>query len=215
MTKAIIFDLGGVLIDLDIKACIEACRDEIGFTKAAELLDPCHQKGIFQQLEAGSISPEQFAEEVLKMCSPGVTAQQVAHAFRKLLIGLAPYKAELLKELSIKYDLFLLSNNNAISMPESRKIFEDAGIPMDSIFKKLFLSYEMHLLKPSDRIFQEAIRQIQEIEAEEGKSIVPEEMLFIDDSLTNVEAARRNGLQALHYPQGEDLGAAIETALKI
>lgn len=200
MVNIIIFDLGGVLIDLDIVACIRACKEELGFDKAAELLDPCHQKGIFQSLEAGEVSAEEFAEEVLKLCRPGTSVEQLAHAFRKLLVGVDPKKVELLKELGRKYDLYLLSNNNEISMVESRRLFEELGIPMDQIFKKLFLSYEMHLLKPSDEIFQEAIAQI-------GGE--PSEMLFVDDSQLNVDAARRNGLNALCYKPGSDLREAL------
>lgn len=204
MIKTIIFDLGGVLIDLDIVACIRACREELGFDKAAELLDPCHQKGIFQRLEAGEVSPEEFAAEVLKMCRPGTSVEQLARAFRKLLLGVDPRKVELLKELGEKYDLYLLSNNNEISMASSKKMFEDLGIPMDKMFKKLFLSYEMHLLKPSDEIYQEVIRQI-------GGE--PSEMLFVDDSQINVDAAIRNGMQSICYKPGTCLGTALSDVL--
>lgn len=206
MIKTIIFDLGGVLIDLDIVACIRACKEEIGFDKAAELLDPCHQKGIFQRLEAGEVSAQEFADEVLKMCRPGTSVEQVAHAFRKLLVGVDPKKVELLKELGRKYDLYLLSNNNEISMVESRRLFEELGIPMDQIFKKLFLSHEMHLLKPSDEIFQEAIAQI---------GAEPSEMLFVDDSQINVDAAIRNGMQAICYKPGTCLRTALSEVLNL
>ena len=209
MIKALVFDLGGVLIDLDIKSCIKACKEEIGFDKAAEFLDPCHQKGIFMRLEEGTVSKEEFAAEVLKMCRPGTTEDDVAHAFRQLLVGVAPYKVDLLKELAARYDLYLLSNNNEISMPESKRIFESLGIPMDRIFKKLFLSYEMKMLKPGDAIFRTAIEEISRISG----GILPEEMLFIDDSPTNVEAARRNGMAAVCCPQGADLRTILATAL--
>lgn len=253
MIKALVFDLGGVLIDLDIKSCIKACKDEIGFDKAAEFLDPCHQKGIFMRLEEGTVSKEEFAAEVLKMCRPGTTEDDVAHAFRRLLVGVAPYKVDLLKELAARYDLYLLSNNNEISMPESKRIFESLGIPMDRIFKKLFLSYEMKMLKPGDAIFQTAIAEISRISggsrhtdsmsddssiadthsgtsigmtssgnaatraentsASDSTGILPCEMLFIDDSPANVEAARRNGMAAVCCPQGADLRQIIETAI--
>lgn len=243
MIKALVFDLGGVLIDLDIKSCIKACKEEIGFDKAAEFLDPCHQKGIFMRLEEGTVSKEEFAAEVLKMCRPGTTEDDVAHAFRQLLVGVAPYKVDLLKELAARYDLYLLSNNNEISMPESKRIFESLGIPMDRIFKKLFLSYEMKMLKPGDAIFRTAIEEISRISggsrhtdsmsgtngsgndagisagtvtntaSDVPAGILPCEMLFIDDSPTNVEAARRNGMAAICCPQGADLRTILATAL--
>ena len=87
---------------------------------------------------------------------------------------------------------------------ELKKMFEDLGIPMDKLFKKLFLSYEMHLLKPSDEIYQEAIRQI-------GGE--PSEMLFVDDSQINVDAAIRNGMQSICYKPGTCLRTALSEVL--
>lgn len=213
MIKTIVFDLGGVLIDLDIKACIDACRTEIGCEEAARLLDPYHQKGIFRRLEEGSMGREEFAEEILSMCRPGTTEDEVAHAFRKLLVGIAPYKAVLLKELSERYDLYMLSNNNALTMPESERMFEELGIPVGSIFRKLFLSHEMHLCKPDDAIYQEAIREICRLSGSDDNPLLPSEILFIDDSPVNVEAAIRNGMQSVCYTQGDDLRALLDKAL--
>ena len=202
--KAIVFDLGGVLIDLDIDSCIRACKEEIGFEKAGEFLDPCHQKGIFMLLEKGEVSKEEFAAEVISMCRPGTTQEEVAHAFRRLLVGVTEYKVQLLKDLASKYDLYLLSNNNEISMPESLSIFEKLGIPMDRIFKKLFLSYEMKMLKPGDEIFQTAISEISRL-----SGCTASQMLFLDDSQRNVDAAIRNGMQSRLCPQGCDLRGVL------
>ncbi|MGN0191190.1 MAG: HAD family hydrolase [Candidatus Cryptobacteroides sp.] len=213
MVKAIVFDLGGVLIDLDIDSCIRACKEEIGFEKAEEFLDPCHQKGIFMLLEKGEVTKEEFASEVISMCRPGTTPEDVAHAFRKLLVGVADYKVQLLKDLSSRYDLYLLSNNNEISMPESKAIFRGLGIPMDSIFKKLFLSYQMKMLKPGDEIFQTAISEISRLSGTPDSPVVPEEMLFLDDSQRNVDAAVRNGMSSRLCPQGADLRIVLSDLL--
>ena len=206
--EAIVFDLGGVLIDLDIDACIRACKEEIGFEKADEFLDPCHQKGVFMLLEKGEISKEQFASEVISMCRPGTSVDEVTHAFRRLLVGVTDYKVQLLKDLASRYDLYLLSNNNEISMPESLSIFEKLGIPMDSIFRKLFLSYQMKMLKPGDEIFRTAIADISVL-----SGVTASQMLFLDDSQKNVEAAIRNGMQSRLCPQGCDLRAVLADLL--
>lgn len=119
----------------------------------------------------------------------------------------------MLKELSQKYDLYLLSNNNAMTWPFAVEEFEHKGLPIDSVFKKAFLSFEMHCLKPGDTIYQKAISEIQHLSGTPDSPVQPSEMLFIDDSPINVEAARRNGMQAAHYIQGDDLRALLSKEL--
>ena len=142
------------------------------------------------------------------MCRPGTSVEEVSHAFRRLLVGVADYKVQLLKDLASRYDLYLLSNNNEISMPESLSIFEKLGIPMDSIFRKLFLSYQMKMLKPGDEIFRTAIADISVL-----SGVTASQMLFLDDSQKNVEAAIRNGMQSRLCPQGCDLRAVLADLL--
>lgn len=213
MIKVLVFDLGGVLLDLDLDACYKSCREKLGFERVDELVGPCHQKGLFMELEAGNITAEKFYEGVLAMSAPGKTPQDVNDAFRPFLIGLADYKVPMLKELSQKYDLYLLSNNNAMTWPFAVEEFEHKGLPIDSVFKKAFLSFEMHKLKPGDAIYQEAISEIQRLSSTPCCPVLPSEMLFIDDSPINVEAARRNGMQAVHYIQGDDLRELLNKEL--
>ena len=213
MIKVLVFDMGGVLLDLDLDACFKACREDLGFERVAEFVGPCHQKGLFMELEAGNLTADEFYAGVLSMSAPGKTRDDVIAAFRHFLVGMDGYTVQLLKALSKKYDLSLLSNNNAMCMPFAREEFERKGLPLESVFKKLFLSYEMHLLKPGDAIYQAAIREIRQISGTPDSPVLPSEMLFIDDSPANVEAARRNGMQAIGYHQGDDLRALLNEVL--
>lgn len=212
--KAIVFDMGGVLLDLDPEACFKACREDLGFERVAEFVGPCHQKGLFMRLEEGAISPEEFYDGVLEMSAPGKTREDVISAFKHFLIGIEPYKVQLIQELSTRYDLYMLSNNNAMCMNFAREEFGCKGVSLEKEFKKLFLSYEMHLLKPGDGIFQESIREIGRLSGTPQSPVTAKEMLFIDDSPANVEAALRNGMRAVHYSQGDDLRAVLEQALE-
>ena len=214
MIKVIVFDLGGVLLDLDLDACYKSCRERLGFERVDEFVGPCHQKGLFMELEAGNITADQFYDGVLAMSAPGKTREDVREAFRPFLIGMADYKVPLLKELSQKYDLYLLSNNNAMTWPFAVEEFERKGLQMNSVFKKAFLSFEMHKLKPGDAIYQEAISEIQRLSGTPDSPVLPSEMLFIDDSPINVEAALHNGMQAVHYPQGDNLKELLTQTLK-
>ena len=141
--KALIFDMGGVLVDLDIEDCKNAFKSLLGYDKIDELIDPCHQKGIYGDLEEGTLSAEDFRKIVLADSRPGSAPQLVDQAMYHILVGIAPYKAEMLKKLSESYDLYMLSNNNPICLPRSRKLFEEAGAPLDATFRKSFFSFEM------------------------------------------------------------------------
>lgn len=202
--KAIIFDLGGVLVDLDIEDCKAAFKSMLGFEAIDQLIDPCHQKGIWGDLEEGTISAEDFRAQVLAQSRPGSTDDLVDKAMWHILVGMRPYKGELLNRLAESYDLYLLSNNNSICMPRSRQIFAEAGAPIDKVFKKSFLSYEMKALKPSETFYKSVIEQI---------GLPAENMVFVDDSQKNVDGAIAAGLPAVYYQPGSDLSQLFADVL--
>ena len=202
--KAIIFDMGGVLVDLDIEDCKAAFKSMLGFEAIDELIDPCHQKGIWGDLEEGTLSSEDFRAQILAGSRPGSTADLVDKAMWHILVGIRPYKAELLNRLAESYDLYLLSNNNAICMPCSRRLFEDAGAPLEKVFRKCFLSYEMKALKPSEAFYRSVVEQI---------GLPSENMIFIDDSQKNVDGAEAAGLPSVYYQPGSDLSQLIADIL--
>lgn len=197
--------MGGVLLPLDVDRCIKAYREIAGFTDIDKYLDPCHQHGFFLDIEAGRIDLETFMTECLNHCAPGTTRETV-HYCQSQFFGTP--KAEdvaLVKELSQRYDSFMLSNNNAFSMLMHIPNFEQAGLPLHSSFKKLFFSHEMKVLKPDPEIYRRAI-------AESGHKAA--ECLFIDDSQRNVDGGNAAGMHAVLYRPGEDsLRTTIENAL--
>lgn len=202
--KAIVFDLGGVLVDLDIEGCKNAFKNLLDFQKIDEIIDPCHQKGIYGDLEEGKLSADEFRRLVLAESREGSVPEMVDEAMWHILIGIAPYKAAMLCRLAEEYDLYLLSNNNPICMPRSQQIFNEAGVPLDKIFRKCFLSYEMNTLKPSAGFYRSVVAQI---------GLPADEMLFIDDSVKNVEGSVAAGLPAVWYKPGTDLSALLAEVL--
>lgn len=203
--KAIIFDMGGVLVDLDIEDCKNAYKTLLGYDRIDELIDPCHQKGIYGDLEEGVLSAEDFRRIVLEESNPGSDPHLVDEAMWHILSGISPYKADLLNKLAEDYDLYLLSNNNPICMPRSRRLFEEAGAPLDKLFRKCFLSYEMKALKPSDAFYKSVVEQI---------GLPSDQMIFIDDSQKNVDGAIASGLPAVYYEPGTDLSALLADVLE-
>lgn len=204
MIKAIIFDLGGVLVDLDYDACVKKFKELLGFDRITEILDKSHQKGIFGDMEEGKITSDEFRAEILKDCREGSSPEMIDECIAAFLTGMEDYKVDLLSEMSLKYDLYILSNNNPIAMTRSHKLWEEKGLDFKTVFKEEFISCEMHLMKPGQEIYREAIRRT---------GVKPEEILFIDDSLTNVEAAKKAGMKADLYIPGQDLRELIEAWL--
>lgn len=196
--------MGGVLVDLDVEGCKNAYKRLLGYDRIDELIDPCHQKGIYGDLEEGILSAEDFRAAVLAESNPGSRAELVDEAMWHILSGISPYKAELLNILAESYDLYMLSNNNPVCMPRSRRLFEEAGAPLDKVFRKCFLSYEMKALKPSEAFYKTVVSEI---------GIPAGQMIFIDDSQKNVDGAIAAGLPSVYYEPGTDLSALIAEVL--
>lgn len=184
--KTIIFDLGGVLMDLDKQRCIKAFED-LGFSDIHEYLGNYAQKGMFMDLEEGTISPQEFRDKIREHIGKEVTDDQIDKAFNSFLVGIPEYKLNLLDKLHKKYQIFMLSNTNPI-MIESRisALFRIQGRDMSYYFDKLYLSYQVGATKPSPIIFEKIITD---------SGILPQESLFLDDSSRNIETARNLGFQ--------------------
>lgn len=200
MVKAIVFDIGGVLINLDMDGCIRAFRENLGFDRITELLDPYHQKGVYGDMEAGKVSADAFRAEVLRGSRPGSKPEDVDRSMQALLAGMSADTVATVKELAGRYPLYLLSNNNPISMGHILRMFRDYGIDPDTTFREQFISCEMKLLKPSAQIYLEAVARV---------GLPAKDILFIDDNDANVEAARKVGLQARVYVAGSKLSVLL------
>ncbi|MBR4775543.1 MAG: HAD family phosphatase [Bacteroidales bacterium] len=201
MAKAIVFDIGGVLVGLDMERCIRAFRQRLGFERITELLDPFHQKGIYGEMEAGEVSADDFRAYILAESRPGCRPEDVDLAMKELLAEMPEDTVRTVRDLSARYPLYLLSNNNAISMGHIYALFREKGIEPGTTFRDQFISYQMRMLKPSRAIYDEAARRI---------GLSPEEILFIDDSPTNVRAAQEAGWQARLYVPGTELSALLK-----
>ena len=193
--KAIFFDMGGVLLPLNMNRCVEAYRTVAGFKDVDKYLDPCHQHGFFLDIECGKMDLETFYKVCASHCAPGTTRETIMRCQAEFFDSPKPEDVALVKELGQKYDIYMLSNNNPVSMLLHIPNFENAGLPLDKSFKKLFFSHEMKLLKPDPEIYLRAI-------AESGHSAG--ECLFIDDSQRNVDGALAVGMHAVLYRPGVD-----------
>ena len=196
--------MGGVLVDLDLEDCKKAFIENLGFNEINVILDPCHQKGIIGELEEGLVTADEFRAYVLERSNPGADPHLVDESLWRILRSIAPEKIELLKRLSKKYDLYMLSNNNPVCLPHAVTMFEEAGFPMYEGFKKCYISYQLKTSKPSLDFYRAVLADI---------GLPSEEMLFIDDSQRNVDASISVGLPAVYYEVGTDLAKVLADAL--
>ena len=200
MIKAVVFDMGGVLLQLDIKRCIRAFKEDAGFEDIDQFLNLYHQQGFVGDLEAGKISGEQFIAECLRHSRPGTAPEVIINCFKEFLIGLNYDMLDFIRSLKGKYRLFLLSNNNILSSQVFSQMMADEGLAFGDTFEKCFFSFQMKMLKPSPEIYRATI---------EGIGTRPEEILFIDASPANVDAARKQGIQTILYTDGMDIRSAF------
>jgi putative hydrolase of the HAD superfamily len=188
--KNIVFDLGGVIVDINRTAAVNKFK-EIGIDNIEEFIDPYRQRGIFRRIEEGSISREGFYEEICKIAGKKIDSKEIDQGWFDFLMPVDQKRLDIISELRRKYKVLLLSNTNAIIMSWARsERFSPAGKPLDYYFDELYLSYKMGCMKPDFDIFHKMI---------ESSGIVPHETLFIDDSEANINAGRSLGFKTFLF----------------
>jgi glucose-1-phosphatase len=182
--KNIIFDLGGVLYAIDYD------KIESGMaTLQHNASDPVHysrsyQDPLFTQIEVGKISPDEFFEGMRIRFQLSDDKDAFFRVWNSMLHGLIPGRLELVKSMSAKYRVFLLSNTNIIHY--TYLISECA--PMFACMEKCYFSHEVGLRKPNPEIFNTVL---------EDNALIPEETLFIEDSIQHINAANSLGIKTL------------------
>ena len=194
--RHIVFDLGGVVFRLDKMIAIRRFK-EIGVTRVEEFLDDYAQKGIFGDLEAGILTAEQYRDELSRIVGKPLTMEQLEYAWTGYAAELYQHNFDALLHLRQEgFPVALLSNTNPFMMRWARSnAFDGNGHGLDYYFDRLYLSYEMRMMKPAPEIFEAMI---------EGEGTDPGNILFIDDSARNCQAAAALGIQTLNPDNGGD-----------
>lgn len=190
----IIFDLGGVILDLDIQKAKNELR-RLGLAEIDDLFGLGHAGSFFMEHEQGRISDDDFVGEISRRLNGQVSNDIIRAAWNSMLLRFPPQRIEFLKRLSSKYRLFLFSNTNGIHLDAFRKLYQTSfnGEALDDLFEKAYYSHLMRLRKPDVKSFQFIIND---------KTLEPARTLFIDDAEINVKGAIEAGLQGLHLKPG-------------
>lgn len=194
--KTIIFDIGGVLVDLDFERCIDAFR-ELGIEGAEQMVSCYHPAEFFGELERGEINTAEFCCRLRDMAGmPELSDEAICAAYRTLILGIPVEKLRMIKSLRDRgFQILALSNINEVMLPRIFEFFRADSLEATDYFDKMYLSFEMGVMKPSKKIYEMVI---------EGSNLDPKETLFIDDGVQNVEAAREMGMQIYLATARED-----------
>lgn len=197
----LIFDLGGVLVNLDLAGCIENFK-ALGVENFEKYLSNFGQKGFFLQFEKGQISVEQFRDEVRKLSVNPLSDDQIDKAWSSFLCDIPEQKFEILLKLKPNFRLLLLSNTNPlhIEVTVARELAK-TGKSLSYFFEKCYFSYEMGMAKPDRDIFEAVLTDA---------GVVPGECLFLDDGQKNIEQAASLGIQSYLVAANEDLSWLVD-----
>ena len=200
--KNIIFDLGGVIVNIDYSLTIEAFR-KLGIENIDNLFNYLHQTNLFNEYDKGNISPSQFFEGLRENSHLNLSEVDMHNAWNAMLLHLPQHRLDTILKLKPLFRTFLLSNTNESHLEYFFKRTEkENGLKnFGSIFEKPYYSCRMGMRKPDKEIFLKVI--------EESK-LIPSETMFFEDLLHNIEGAKSAGIQTYHInPEIDDITALI------
>lgn len=197
--KNIIFDLGGVILNIDYTLLIKAFKN-LEIEHFDELYSQAHQIKWFDQYEKGQISSADFRNEIRNYAKKDIPDTLIDTAWDAMLLDLPAERLKLLQAFRKTHRTFLLSNTNDIHMTAINKYLQKTYEISDlsGCFEKLYLSYKIGMRKPNADIFELVLSE---------NKLIPAETLFIEDSIQHIEAAKNLGIQTHWLRKGEELSA--------
>jgi putative hydrolase of the HAD superfamily len=189
--KNLIFDLGGVILDLSVPATLDSFARLSGLDRG-RVEDLFYANPGFLKYEKGLLSDADFRDFVREVYSVQATDAQLDASWNAMLVGIPLAKLQLLSRLMNQYRVFLLSNTNNIHLEYiNHKILPGVtgGTSLDPFFHKTYYSHVMKKRKPDAEIFEQVLQE---------NNLRPEETLFLDDHPKNIEGAAAVGIQTLH-----------------
>tara|TARA_B110000908_G_scaffold128531_1_gene150952 strand:- start:77 stop:697 length:621 start_codon:yes stop_codon:yes gene_type:complete len=194
-SKAIIFDLGAVILNINYQNTIDAFT-KLGVQNASTFYSKKVQTDLFNQIETGEITAEEFLIALQRETNKA-TINQVRDAWNAMLLDLPNERLTLIKALKSKYRIYLLSNTNSIHIDAFKR---QLGIvkwqEFSDLFDKMYLSHEVGMRKPNAEIFEHILSE---------QKLKAEEVFFIDDSPQHIEGAKKIGIQSHHLLDNEEI----------
>ncbi len=184
--QTLIFDLGGVIINLKTEQ--EWLEEDLLPNFQPEKLQSLQQQQYFQQFETGNVSVPDFKQQLKEIAvNKNITEEEVVHHWNGILKDIPKHRVDVLKQLSKKYKLILLSNTNHIHMDFIRNymVAEFGEDILQENFHTCYYSQEIGLRKPHKEIYKFVLQQ---------QGITASESLFLDDKPENLSEPEKLGI---------------------
>lgn len=192
----VIFDLGGVIINLDYQRTIDAFEN-LGMSNFQSVYSQMSQTDLFDSYETGKISTQHFINLLLPHLPQGTSPNKVVSAWNAMILDVPFQKIELLSKLKEELPLYLLSNTNDLHIQKVKEEWKKSTEQvMEESFHKMYLSHEIKLRKPNKEAFAHVL---------DDNGLEASKTLFIDDTLQHIEGAKKLGLLTLHLTDPEFL----------
>ncbi len=189
--SAIIFDLGGVVLNLNYDLTVRAFQ-ELSKENFSTLYAQSQQDKIFDQFEIGQITASEFRDYMRSFMKYFFADEIIDTAWNAMLLDLPMHRIELIKELKKHYKVYLFSNTNEIHLEAFKKILAiqhgDSEL-LEKLFDQAYYSHVVGKRKPNADAFETVLNQ---------HGLVASETLFIDDSIQHIEGAQKLGIQTIH-----------------
>ncbi|MDR2937816.1 MAG: HAD family phosphatase [Prevotellaceae bacterium] len=192
----LIFDLGGVLLDIDYTATLKALAD-LGVKNVEQMYTQAAQTALFDRFDVGAISPGEFRAELRKLSAKNISDAQIDAAWCAMLGDFRKETMHLLLQLKSRFRTFLYSNTNEIHVPVFEKMLaEQLGKKPEDYFERHYYSNQMGARKPNPEGFLRILHE---------NNLPAERTLFIDDTPGHIIGAQAVGLRTYHLAKGEKI----------
>lgn len=187
--KNIIFDLGGVILNIDLDLCKNPFK-KFGVKENDWNLFIKQQNEIFLKLEIGEITPDEFYNSIRKTLKISTNNDEIEAVWNAILLDFPKERIYLLEKLKTRYRTFLLSNTNEIHYKSYSKLLQKnfGYTDLFYLFEKCYYSFQLGMRKPNPDIFEYILKD---------SKLVPSETVFIDDTLEHIETAKKLRLKTI------------------
>jgi putative hydrolase of the HAD superfamily len=202
--KNVIFDLGGVILGLDVNQTYQQFAALSGKT-VDQLKAKAASVTFFEDFERGLISDTAFRDQLRLFLGVDLSDQQIDNGWNAMLLDLSVARLDLLKKVGLNFRIFLLSNTNSIHLQAFNDIVRATiGDQLfGNYFEKDYYSHLLGMRKPDREIFQYVLHQ---------NGLKAEETLFLDDSVLNLQGAATLGIQTFHIQHPDQLFSLFNEA---